>query len=206
MSNDLQGEDWRNDRAGKITASRFQDACSFRKDGKPSSERMKYMRQLAFERLSGSPIHEIGGKALSYGKDAERAAKDMYQLKTGYFLDDSGLILHQDYDFIGCSPDGLVDNDGGAEFKCPHDEAVHIQTWLDGMPEDHTYQVQGCMFVTGRQWWDFNSFDFRQAPALQLYTQRIHRDDAFIETMKSQLLQFEKELQEMIGKITARMA
>ncbi|MCT9071225.1 YqaJ viral recombinase family protein [Cupriavidus gilardii] len=48
---------------------------------------------------------------------------------------------------------------GGIEIKSPHDEGVHINTWLNGMPEEHMPQVQGNMLVTGRQWWDFISYD-----------------------------------------------
>jgi hypothetical protein len=100
----------------------------------------------------------------------------------------------------------LIDDDGGLEGKCPHDEAVHILTWLEGMPEDHMPQVQGCMFVTGRKWWDFTSFDPRQTASHRLYIQRVYRDDDYIANLEKQILQFEMELRAMVEIIRSKAA
>ena len=114
--------------------------------------------------------------------------------------------MHPRYDFIGASPDGLVSAVGGIEIKSPHDEAVHINTWLCGMPEEHMPQVQGNMMVTGRAWWDFISYDPRQCERLRLYVQRILRDDHFISEMLGALLQFEAELQQMVAELERKSA
>jgi len=204
---DQRTAQWFLDRCGKITASMFGDATDFNtKNGKPTAARQKYMRQLAFERMSGTPKHEINARSLSYGRDVEDSARAMYELRTGAFADQVGFLTHPSYSFIGGSADSLIGEDGGLEIKCPHDEAVHIQTLLEGMPEDHIPQVQGCMFVTGRQWWDFVSFDPRQAPKYQIYIQRIMRDQAYINHLEKGLLQFEMELQAMIKNIDMRIA
>lgn len=224
MLDELQGTDeWRQDRAGKITASRFADAIAMTEEkvaqkadaktgrqkgdiipARPLACRTKYMYQLAFERVSGSPVHEISARSLQYGKDSEAFARNMYELITGAFVDLAGFVIHADHSFIGCSVDGLVNDDGMTEIKCPHDESVHVQTLIEGVPEDHIPQIQGCLFVTGRQWCDFISFDPRQAPHLQIYIQRIHRDDIYIQKLKSGLLDFEKELQAVVNKLEAK--
>ncbi|MCE4544624.1 MULTISPECIES: lambda exonuclease family protein [unclassified Caballeronia] len=217
-------EDWRAARAGKITASRFGDAIAFTggepgdlyksgaKKGQPkprvpASSRTKYMRELVFERVALSATHEISGHALRYGTEVERFGKDAFELETGLILEDAPFVTHPQYPFIGCSPDALIGADGGYESKCPMDEGVHIETWLSGMPEEHIAQVQGCMFVTGRKWWEFVSFDPRMAPRFQLYHQRVPRDDAYINgVLLPGLLQFEKEVQHMIKQLEAKAA
>lgn len=207
MSEPLQRtEDWRRARAGKITASRFTDVIALKRDGTPTAARAKYMRELAFERLSGEPMHEIGGKALTWGTEVEQYAREAFELETGLIVEPAEFVTHPEYPFIGCSADGLIGKAGGYESKCPMDEAVHIQTWLEGMPDDHLPQVQGCMFVTGRQWWCFTSYDPRACDRLRLYHQRIDRDEGYIAMLKDRLRQFETELQQMIAELERRSA
>lgn len=210
-------EAWRQERAGVITASNFaaaikvMDAGVYKtgpKKGEPkprNAECMKLMRQLAFERLSGIPVHEISGMALRHGRDLEPYSYEAYEIETGNIVEQVGFIKHPKYTFIGCSPDGLIGAGGGLEMKNPLDEAVHIATWLDGMPEDHIPQVQGCMFSTNRQWWDFVSYDARQSEPFRLYIQRIERDDDYInKTLLPGLLQFEAELRAMVQELQSR--
>lgn len=214
--------EWRQQRAGKITASNFAAALAMTpgegvyksgpkrgqpKIGRPKAERTTLMYELAFERLAGIPKHEVGGKSLAWGRDLEDAAREAYEIETGNIIEMSGFLLHPVHQCIGASPDGLVSTDGGVEMKCPHDEAVHIQTWLEGMPEGHIPQVQGNMLVTGRQWWDFISYDPRQGEKWRLYVQRIPRDDDYINNkLLPGLLQFEAELQAMVETLRRKAA
>jgi predicted phage-related endonuclease len=198
---------WRLERAGKLTASTFKDIVAVKRDGKPTEARAKLMRVKAFERLAGIAQHEVGGKSLDWGKDLEEAANEAYMVTTGGIIVPSPFITHPSHPFIGASPDGLVGREGGVEMKCPHDEAVHILTWLEGMPEDHIPQVQGNMLVTGRHWWDFISYDPRQGEKWRLYIQRIPRDDAYINTkLLPGLLQFEAELRAMVETLRRKAA
>lgn len=214
-------EEWRQERAGKITASNFGAAIAVTpgegvyktgprkgqvKVPEPTLERTRLMRTLAFERLAGIPKLEVGAKSLSWGRDLEDAAKEAYMVDTGALVEDSGFVLHPVHTFIGASPDGLIGTDGGIEMKCPHDEQVHIQTWLEGMPEGHIAQVQGNMLVTGRQWWDFISYDPRMTEPWRLYVQRIPRDEAYIKTLLTALLQFEAELRAMVDTLRRKAA
>lgn len=199
-------EEWRRARAGKITASRFADVIAVKRDGSPTAARSKYMRELAFERLAGEPMHEASGRALTWGIEVEQYAREAFELETGLIVEPADFVLHPEYDFIGCSADGLVGKTGGYESKCPMDESVHVQTWLEGMPADHIPQVQGCMFVTGRQWWAFTSYDPRACERLRLYHQRIDRDEVFIANLKTHLLAFEAELQQMVEELRRKSA
>jgi predicted phage-related endonuclease len=215
---------WRAERAGKLTASRFIDAIAMTRPepgeiyksgprkGQPKlpeslAPREKYKREVVFERMAGIPRHEIGGQALRYGTEVEQFAREAYELSTGNIVAEAQFVCHPEYSFIGASPDFLVDRDGGGEMKCPMDEGVHIGTWLDGVPPDHIPQIQGGMLCTGRQWWDFVSYDPRQCEKLRLYVQRIERDNAYINgVLLPGLLQFNAEVEAMIKLLEAKAA
>ena len=74
------------------------------------------------------------------------------------------------------------------------------------MPVEHTAQVQGCMYVTGRQWWDFVSYDPRQPDGTRLYIQRIPRDSDFMEELELALITFWNDAQLAIKQIKERVA
>jgi hypothetical protein len=74
------------------------------------------------------------------------------------------------------------------------------------MPEEHIPQVQGNMLVTGREFWDFVSYDPRQKESLRLYVQRIQRDEAYISKLLAGLLQFNLEVEQMIAALEKQAA
>lgn len=197
---------WYAARAGKLTASEFGAVMAFLRDGSPSKQRTTYMRQVVFERLAGAAKHGVSSKSMAWGTDVESFARQAYEIETGLIVTAAEFIAHPRYGFIGCSPDGLVGADGGLEMKCPHDEGVHIETLLDGMSAEHRPQVQGAMFVTGRAWWDFVSYDPRQREGLRLFVQRVPRDDRYIADLAGHLLQFDAEVRAMVAALEQRAA
>lgn len=204
MSNaiDQRTDAWFAARAGRITASRFADVVSLTKAGKPKAERDKYMREIVFERLAATSTHEVGGRATKWGEEVEPFGREAVEIATGYIIAPGGFFTHPRYEFLGASPDGLIGDDGGYESKCPMDEAVHINTLLNGMPDDHVAQVQGGMLVTGRRWWLFASYDPRVPEPYSLYTQIVLRDDAYIDgVLLPGLLQFEAEVNDTIKRL-----
>ena len=97
--------------------------------------------------------------------------------------------------WVGGSPDGFVGDDGMVEFKCPT-SGTHIKTLL-GAECEHRAQIQGLLWVTGRQWCDFVSYDPRLPEGLQLYIQRIERDPDYIAELAGNVIQFLSEVDEM---------
>jgi len=186
-----QNEDWYMDRAGCATASKFKDVMAVGKTGKPLKARGDYLINVLTERLTGEPLMSFTNAAMQWGNDNEEFARTAYEIKTGNAVLESKFVSHADIKHVGCSPDGLVDDDGGAEFKCPANSANHVQTIINNtMPIEHTDQVQGCMWVTGRKWWDFVSFDPRMPKHLQLFVQRIYRDEKYIADMEKGVKSF----------------
>jgi len=186
---DQRTEDWYAARLGKATASRFKDVIAALKSGAPAQAQRDYLTELVVERLTQQPIQRYTTAAMTWGTEQEPAARAAYERATGRIVEETGFVCH-DTLMAGCSPDGLVDWDGLIEIKCPWSTAVHIETLLNGMPTDHTPQVQGQMWITGREWCDFVSFDPRMPEALQLHVQRIQRDPSFIADLEARITSF----------------
>jgi putative phage-type endonuclease len=190
---DQRTDDWYAARVGKATASRFKDAIAALKSGAPAQAQRDYLTELVVERLTQQPIQRFQNAAMTWGTEQEPAARAAYERVTGISVEETGFVAH-DTLLAGCSPDGLVDWDGLIEIKCPWNTANHIETLLNGMPDDHRAQVQGQMWITGRQWCDFVSYDPRMPEPLQLHVQRIQRDEAFIADLERRVTSFLAEV------------
>lgn len=215
---DQRSEEWFAERAGKITASRMHDVMLPRdrepfKSGprkgqsKPPPKALTdYAYQLAAERLTGRPRKQIKAAALQWGQDVEPAAVAAYQAETGEIVELCGFITHPKHGFIGASPDFLVGTDGGGEIKSPESSEVHLETLLVGLPPEHIEQIQGGLWVTGRQWWDFVSFHPDFPADLRIYIQRVPRDDKYIAQLESACLQMDADVQEILSQLQQKAA
>lgn len=195
---------WHLDRCGCATASAFSDIIAVsKKDGRPLKAREDYMWKLICDRIYETPEEQVSARSLQWGNDLEPFARQRYEIQTGSVIVESGFVPHPTVLWCGASPDGLIDLDGGIEIKCPKTREVHLKTWLNGMPEEHIPQVQGNLWVTGRQWYDFISFDPRAKEELQLYVQRIHRDEKYILALTSHVTEFLDQVANQVDKFHA---
>lgn len=164
--------EWFAARSGIVTASRLKDVMATLKSGKPSSSRDDYVMELVAERVTGQAYQHYANAAMQHGTECEPMARAAYEAETGALVEQVGFCRHDTLPF-GASPDGLVDAQGAIEIKCPFHLCVSLRTRLEGMPAEHMAQLQGVLFVTGRAWCDFISFDPRLPASLQLYRQRV---------------------------------
>lgn len=195
--------EWFVARSGLATASEFTTVLTKGRKGEASMTRMKYAMELVAERLTGIPNPSFSSKPTAWGIDQEPLARVAYEMRTGCFVEEAGFIKHPLFQ-AGCSPDMLVDNDGGGEIKCPYNSDIHLSTVLNGMPLEHKPQVQGTLWVTGREWYDFVSFDSRQPPGLQLYIERQYRDEEFITRLQLEVVMFLQEVSEIEEQLKER--
>lgn len=196
-----RNEKWYRDRAGRVTASRFKDILVSHHTGKPLKARKDYLLEIVTERLIGEPIIKTAGRQGEWGKSVEPYAIAAYEARTGTIVMESEFCKHPMIKMVGCSPDGLISNKGGVEVKCPANPTIHILTFIHGMPDEHKAQVQGGMWVTGRSWWDFISYDPRMPDHLKLYIQRIKRDKKFIEGLEKDVRKFLLEVKKFQSKL-----
>jgi len=213
-----RSDEWFAERAGKITASRMHDVMVERERGEFKSGPRKgqprpqplalvaYAHQLAAERLTQKPRKQVKAAALLWGRDVEPAAVAAYQAETGVIVEKCGFIQHPKYEFIGASPDFLVGVDGGGEIKSPESSEVHLETLLTGLPPEHIEQIQGGLWVTERQWWDFVSYHPDFPEQHRLYIQRVRRDDEYIQRLEYACLQMEADVQEILNTIQRKVA
>lgn len=195
--------DWLRERAGHATASCFADIIALGKDKKPLKARNDYLMQLVVERITGEPTESAGSYAMTWGTDAEPFARAEYELQTGSIAREIGFKKHPSIAWIGASSDALVGPKGAIEIKCPHNSAIHLATWRDGMPKTHTPQVQGQMWVLGLDWVDFCSYDPRMqngASHLKLFRQRIMRDDKYIAELETSVIAFLAEVEAEVNQ------
>jgi hypothetical protein len=62
------------------------------------------------------------------------------------------------------------------------------------------------MWVTGRAWWEFVSYDPRMPEPHRLYIQRIERDDAFIAELAVAVAEAEARVVEILEQLSKRAA
>lgn len=201
------GADWLRERAGHATASCFCDILAVSKrDGKPLKAREDYLMQLVVERVTGEPVQSASSFAMQWGTEAEPYARAAYEIETGATVREVGFVKHPVHAWVGASSDGLVGAKGGIEIKSPHNSAIHLLTWENGMPEHHKPQVFGQMWILGLDWIDFCSYDPRMqsgAEHLKLYRQRIERDDKYIAELEYSVLEFLAEVQDKVDLFMA---
>lgn len=184
---------WIEQRLGKVTASRIADVRARTAKGWAAA-RKNYMADLIVERLSGVHIPSGTGAARRWGTEIEPEAKVAYEFYRDASIVDVGFVLHPNIGDAGASPDGLIGDDGLVEFKCPT-LLTHLET-LEAkvIDPDYIQQMQWQMACTGRKWCDFASYDPRFPEAMRLYVKRVERDDATIDAIEADVVNFLAEL------------
>ena len=195
--------EWHLSRLGKVTASRVSDVLSKGKSGE-SASRKNYRTELVVQRLTGVPGDSFTNAAMEWGTATEPQARVAYEAEMGRFVTEVAFIDHPTIANFGCSPDGLVAEDGLLEIKCPN-SSTHIEYLTDDKPPSkYVAQMQCQMAVTGRQWCDFVSFDPRLPNDLQFFVVRLERDEEYIKAMEAEVQKFLSEVDEMFTKLKER--
>lgn len=187
-------EAWHALRYGWTTASKFKDVMA-KGQGKT---RKSYMLQLAAEAITDMRVESYTNEFMEWGTETEPQARAMYELKSGNDTGQVAFIKLDEKNKIGCSPDSTIGDDGLLEIKCPK-TSTQIETYLSGkMPTSHRAQVQGQLWVSGRQWCDFVSFDPRINGDSSYFCVRVDRDQTYIDELSVACFEFTKELKAMI--------
>lgn len=159
--------EWWELRRGIPTASNFNRILT-PKNGKLSSQAEDYICELIGERVQLDPnllTENPMTPAMRHGADCEDEARRFYELYRGVDVRQVGFCTTDDGRF-GCSPDGLVGEDGGLELKCPQLKTQARYVLAGVLPDEYRPQVHGALIVTGRKWWDFLSYAAGLPPLL----------------------------------------
>ena len=147
---------WIEARLGIPTASEFSRIVT--PGGKLSASRDEYAGKLLAEWALGEQDEEFQSEWVERGKLLEPEARDFYRFHRDADVKTVGFVYKNPDKVVGCSPDGIVGDDGLLELKCPK-PGTHLR-WLSvgKVPRQHTIQVQGQLWVSGRAWVDFMSY------------------------------------------------
>ena len=201
MSDEQRTEEWFAQRLGKVTASKVADLMAKTKSGYGTS-RDNYMAQLVVERITNTKAESYSNAAMEWGTTQEPFARAAYEALTGMMVEEVGFVQHPTIAWAGASPDGLVNDDGLVEIKCPN-TATMIDTLLTGkVPQNYFIQMQMQMACTGRVWTDYVVFDPRMPTKAQLFVKRVPRDDVFIAEMEAEIINFLAEVDVQVSQLT----
>jgi len=198
--------EWYQDRLGHLTASSAFKVLERTAKGKPTAKYEDYLNELVAERLTGLPTEVFVNKDMQWGIEHEEEAKKAYIMRTNpMILENVGFIKHPTVKFLGASPDGLVDDDGLVEIKCPK-TATHIKRLRTGeIPEEYRYQMALQMICTGRKWCDYVDFDPRiEDPRAQImivrYTIAEEEKKNILESCRAFLDEVQQECDRLCSK------
>jgi len=171
LHNVEQGTDaWKKLRLGKFTSSTFSDL--FAKEATATYQNA--INKVVFERITGELPEFYTNKYMERGTELEAEARKSYEETTFTKVHQIGFVELSEW--VGASPDGFIGKDGGVQIKCPIYSTL-ISYHLSGkVPTDYLYQMQGELWVTGRQWIDFYCYH----PKLRPVIKRIFRDERII--------------------------
>ena len=209
---DTEIDQWRVDRLGMVTGSNFGKLVVKSKDKKSytlskSKTAKTLIYKIAWERLlkqgnisNGLGRLNISSKETQHGNDYEGQAILKYQEVTGNTVDYEQKFIRKD-DFIGGTPDGYIGKDGIIEVKCPWNGGNHLMSLLDKevYNEDYVYQIQGYLWVTGRKWCDFVTYDPDLIDGLQLNVIRVERCEETIAGISLVMEEVKEKIQQIIN-------
>lgn len=181
--------EWHECRRGVPTASCFADILA---KGKGITRR-KYLYTLAGEILSGECAESYSNVHMERGHVMESEARTLYAFDRDV---EPVLCGFMKRGIVGCSPDSLIGERGMLEVKSklPHLQLEVLERGT--LPPEHKAQVQGQLWVSGRDWCDFVSY----WPKLPLFVVRAERDDEYIKMLEQEVADFVGELNALVAK------
>lgn len=188
------------ERRGTPTASNAARICTPKKNELGSGAET-YINELIAEVMAfvwPPPMSDYMTKQMEEGHINEPQNRARYEIEVDLPVRQVG-FCRSDCGRFGCSPDGLVGEDGGLELKNPK-AATQVAYLRDGgLPDEYKPQVYMSLIVTGRKWWDF--FSVRNGlPSLLV---RVEPDD-YTEKLKANLERFWTKYQSALSLIRSK--
>jgi len=196
----VQGSaEWRAMRLGKVTASNMKNVMSNGRGSALSKMSETYMMDLIAERLTGESKPFFENDAMRWGTETEPQARAMFEIQEGVEVEEVAFIEYDDY--TGVSPDGLIGDDGLIEIKCPNTATQIKRALSDDYAADYKDQIQMQLWVSGRQYCYFLSFDPRLDCAAGYLLQKVERDEEYIKKMAEKTTAFITKMNELLNTL-----
>jgi hypothetical protein len=154
--------------------------------------------QIVEERITGNPYEGKwqGNEFTDRGHEFEPEAVEDYETKHLIQTQKVGVIELDDW--VLCSPDRLIDDNGLLQVKCPIFKTQKEYLKTEKVPGNYYKQMQFELFVSGR---DFNVF-YSYHPFLKPLEVIIERDDEMIAEIGKRLIEAKKDVLNEIKLLT----
>ncbi len=190
----LQGsEEWFAVRCGVLTASEMENIITPKKL-EPSKQAQAHMFELLAQRVNSFVEPSYISNDMLRGQEDEPLARAAYEKRWGG-TKVMGFVTNNKWGFtLGCSPDWLVNDDGGAQCKS-RCQALQMETIVTGeVPDKAMLQIQTELLVTERKWWDYVSYSggmvmkkIRVEPVIKYQDAILTAAQAFEEKLKAMM-------------------
>lgn len=194
-------DEWKELRKGKITASRFSELVWKRGDTLTETGK-SYIKELLADKynLNNEEERELYNEDIDRGNRLEPLCKEEYANTFNVDIKEVGFIEKNEY--CGCSPDGLIGEDGLIECKAPKNKNF-IKYILGEDNETYTWQCKYQMYITGRKWCDlvYYNLNFKKHFVIRRITlseEDIKTIDKILAESIKYYKEYEKELKEYI--------
>ena len=130
-----------------------------------------YLYELAAQRVNQFIEPTFQSFDMARGEEEEILALSLYNEKVAP-IQKMGFVTNDRWGFkLGCSPDGLVGEDGGVQCKS-RCQKVQMETIVTHDLAEAMIQIQTELLVTERKWWDLVSY----SNGMNMYVIRIYPD------------------------------
>jgi putative phage-type endonuclease len=176
-------QEWLQLRLGIATASNFKKIIT--STGAESKSLKDYAFELASDSLLTEPEASFQSEAMIRGNELEEEARGYYSFVNDVKIDQVTFIRK---DEIGYSPDGLIDDNGLIEIKCPL-KKNHLKYLVDNkLPTEYKSQVQGGLYISEREYCNFISYHPFFKDNKKMLVVKVYRDEEYIKKLSELLI------------------
>jgi hypothetical protein len=197
---------WMKARSGLLTASEFDRIITPTLKVADNVKSRAHLWEIAAQRISAYVEPQYISDAMLRGHEDEIRARELYTERFAPVVQ-VGFVTNGKWGFtLGCSPDGLVGDDGLIEVKS-RCQRYHVQTlceWRETgkIPEEFMLQIQGQLLITERSWCDFISY----CGGLPTFPMRVEADPAIQDAIVEAAARFEGRINEAVATFAAASA
>lgn len=156
LTTEQRTPEWHKARRGHVTASRLGDVLA-----KPGTKRRNgYLLSLVLDLEGVEDFSTSEDDLAPWQRDGvtwEAWARGWYSWHH-FDVTETGFVeADPPFQWLGCSPDGLVGDVGGIEIKF-HKRLQLLRESVDRIPRSTRDQTQMAMHICNRRWWDLVNF------------------------------------------------
>lgn len=190
-------EEWLEARRGLVAASTMNRLVTSTLKTADNDTSRALLNTLACERITGHVEGYFETFDMARGHNEEPFAREEYAAHKGVEVAQIGFMTRGvNGATLGYSPDGLVNDDGLIEIKCPQPKE-HLRTILAGKPPaQYQAQLQVGLFVSGREWIDYVSY----VQGMRLWVRRVTPDRAWFTAISAATLAAETSIKNIIAQ------